>query len=148
MRTQRYLLKQPDRHRGFSLIEILITIVVVSVGVLSLVLLQARSMQFAQASYQRSVAVMQVNDLVERLWTGVCSLPDSFEVIHADWVSVHSQSLPGWDGDDTSVDTAANPPVYTITVQWSDERVRFDLDDATETAHSFTHMARIPVLPC
>lgn len=136
------------RSKGFSLLEVLITMLVISVGILSLILLQSRALQFSQASYQRSVAVVQANDLVERLWVGVCSLPDSFDEIRDDWAAVNAQSLPEWTGSNSSVDNSVSPPLYTIAIEWLDERVIQDIDDENEPDQSFIFQARIPDIPC
>ncbi len=51
--------------RGFSLIEVLVALVLVAIGVLGMVALQGRSIQYTQDSVQRNSAVMLVNDLTE-----------------------------------------------------------------------------------
>lgn len=50
---------------GFSLIEMLVTLVLVAIGVLGMVALQGRSIQYTQDSVQRNNAVSLVNDLTE-----------------------------------------------------------------------------------
>ncbi len=52
-------------HRGFSLIEVLVTLVLVAIGVLGMVALQGRSIQYTQDAVQRNSAVSLVNDLTE-----------------------------------------------------------------------------------
>ena len=61
---------------GFTLIEILIALVVLSIGLLGLAAVQVQSLQNSYASYERSMATMQARDLVERLWAGICDLYD------------------------------------------------------------------------
>ena len=134
--------------RGFSLIEVLVAVLVISFGLLSLALLQSRSLQFSQASYERSVAIVQANDLVERLWAGVCVLPDDFSNIRDDWAAVHTNSLPGWNGDNSSVDDTVTPPLYQIKIEWKDERVVQDVEDEDEPDQSFIYSARIPRISC
>jgi len=56
-----------DRQSGLTLIEVLVTIVIVAVGLLGLVGLQTR-LQVAQVeAYQRAQAVLLVNDMASRL---------------------------------------------------------------------------------
>jgi type IV pilus assembly protein PilV len=50
---------------GFSLIEVLVTLVLVAIGILGMVALQGRSIQYTQDAVQRNVAVTLVNDLTE-----------------------------------------------------------------------------------
>lgn len=52
-------------HKGFSLIEVLVALVLTTVGVLGMVALQGRSVQYVQDSVQRNVAVDLANELVE-----------------------------------------------------------------------------------
>lgn len=51
--------------RGFSLIEVLVTIVLTTVGILGMVALQSRSIQYTQDSVNRNAAVTLSNDLIE-----------------------------------------------------------------------------------
>lgn len=51
--------------RGFSLIEVLVTIVLTTVGILGMVALQSKSIQYTQDSVNRNAAVTLANDLIE-----------------------------------------------------------------------------------
>lgn len=62
---------------GFSLIEVLVTLVLVSVGVLGMVALQARTIQYTQDSEQRNAAATLANDLVELMRAMPSGLPAS-----------------------------------------------------------------------
>lgn len=53
------------QHLGFSLIEILISILIISIGVLGIVAMQGKSIQFTNDSSQRSTAAMLSHDLIE-----------------------------------------------------------------------------------
>lgn len=59
--------KAPGKRRssGFSMIEVLVTLVLISIGVLGMVALQARTIQYTQDAVQRNTAAMLANDLVE-----------------------------------------------------------------------------------
>lgn len=52
---------------GISLIEVLVSMLIVAFGVLGLAALQARSMNSEFESYQRSQAIILANDMVERV---------------------------------------------------------------------------------
>lgn len=56
------MLKRPH---GFSLIEVLVTLLLVTTGVLGMVAMQARAIQYTQDSVQRNAAVDLANELVE-----------------------------------------------------------------------------------
>lgn len=51
--------------KGFSLIEVLVALLLTTVGILGMVALQGRSIQYTQDSVQRNTAVALVGDLVE-----------------------------------------------------------------------------------
>lgn len=51
--------------KGFSLIEVLVALLLTTVGVLGMVALQGRSVQYTQDSVQRNVAVDLANELIE-----------------------------------------------------------------------------------
>ena len=51
--------------RGFSLIEVLVTIVLTTVGILGMVALQGRSIQYTQDAVNRNTAIALTNELVE-----------------------------------------------------------------------------------
>ena len=127
--------------RGVSLIEALITAVILAVGLLSVAAMQAKALQVSHTSYQRSVAVVQAQDAVERLWAGICVLNDSdaLDQIETDWKNAHK----GTDGmvwiaeGDTGVATDTGSRIvpngngsgFDIFVVWRDARL--DTDSTT-----------------
>ncbi len=54
-------------HHGFTLIEVLVTIVVVSIGLLGLAGLQINGLRANMSSETRSKATMLANDIIERM---------------------------------------------------------------------------------
>lgn len=62
---------------GFSMIEVLVTLLLISVGVLGMVALQTRTIQYTQDSAQRNVAIMLANDLAEMMRAMPTGLPTS-----------------------------------------------------------------------
>jgi len=55
------------RNSGFSLIEVLVTIVILMVGLLGLAGLQARALTSQMESYQRSQALILLKDMADRI---------------------------------------------------------------------------------
>lgn len=53
--------------KGFSLIEVLVTLVLITIGVLGMVALQSKSIAFTQDTTQRNTAAMLAQDLLELL---------------------------------------------------------------------------------
>ena len=63
--------KQPSRHptraRGFSMLEVLVALLVLSVGLLGLAALQTMGLKFNTQSYQRTQAVLNAYDVIDRV---------------------------------------------------------------------------------
>ncbi|VXC06774.1 Type IV pilus modification protein PilV [Pseudomonas sp. 8AS] len=57
----------PDRQSGLSLIEVLITVLILMVGLLGMAGLQSRLQQSEMEAYQRSQALLLLNDMANRL---------------------------------------------------------------------------------
>lgn len=59
--------KHSGRNAGFSLFEVLITIVIVAFGLMALAVLQLKVQNSGIESYQRSQAVLLLQDMMERM---------------------------------------------------------------------------------
>lgn len=64
-----------NRQRGFGMLEILITMVVIAVGMLGIAALQARAQQAEVESYQRTQALILMNDMANRLLANRSAAP-------------------------------------------------------------------------
>lgn len=71
------------RTRGFSMIEILITLLLVTIGVLGMVAMQSRTIQYSQDSIQRNTAAALANDLLELIRAQPAGLPAASEFYKA-----------------------------------------------------------------
>lgn len=68
------------RQSGFTLIEVMIAILIIAVGILGLAGLQARAMNAEFESYQRTQAILLLEDMVQRIRMGRSS-KGSFKAI-------------------------------------------------------------------
>jgi type IV pilus assembly protein PilV len=59
--------QQPCSQRGTSLVEVLVTMVILSIGLLALVVLHGRLHLLQMESYQRSQALILLNDMASRI---------------------------------------------------------------------------------
>ena len=110
---------------GFSLIEVMVTIVLVSIGLLGMAALQAAALRNSYASYQRSLANLQAQDATERIWASRCALKagTGLNNVRSEWQTAHSAAankvaMPEWDGDIQPVTVAVASGSYNITISW------------------------------
>ena len=76
MASQRYLKAQV----GFSLIEILISLLILSIGLLGLGGLQLSSLKSANNAHFRTVASLSVTDLIDRMRSNPSAVKDNFYI--------------------------------------------------------------------
>ena len=151
------------RQSGVTLIEALVTLFVLSVGLVGLAALHLTSLQSAHSSYFRSIASAISLDFEERLWIaaanelkapGQClvGVADLAEDLQEDWVK--APGLPG-------LEIAVKAPVVraftrpqpgaagiwtdrwqemTMTIEWTEGRFRSD----TQANERFDYLLRIP----
>lgn len=130
---------------GFSMIEVLVTLVLVSVGVLGMVALQARTIQYTQDSEQRNVAATLANDLVELMRAMPSGLPASSGFYKAAgatfpdkpnscaplpnsasqqlgcWANKVKSALPGVTSDDSETDDLLKTDFYICRTNKANE---------------------------
>ena len=110
--------------RGFSLIEVMIAMFVSCVALLSLAAGQLKSLQYASNSFQYTVALIQANNAVERVWADACDLQHGVKAFDQTYIDdVLAPDVSGYSM--TLIGTAANAfnNNFTINVSWVDERV-------------------------
>jgi type IV pilus assembly protein PilV len=128
--------------RGFSLIEALVALLVLSIGLLGIAAMQLKSLQGAHAAYQRSIASLAAQDAQERLWGKMAEaeglqcptgsdINGSDETWHAQW----QPFLPGLDPVPLK---PSGDCEFDLTLKWEDERF------AGEAAPALTYTIRLP----
>lgn len=122
------------RQQGFSLLEVLITMLVVSFGLLGIAGIIITSLKNNQSSYARSQASLMVNDIVDRMRANrssaeaspspynlaLSAAPSGADIASADlteWRAALATNLPAGTGA-VAVDDATRK--VTVTVQWND----------------------------
>lgn len=144
------------QQRGFSLVEVMIALVIMSVGMLGIAGLYVQSMQAGRTSMFRHHAVTLAGDVADRIRANpragnayiaaagvdhnciasnvVCTPTQMAESDILVWKDEAANILPG--GDVTVVfNGAVTPPTYQITVSWN------------EPGANPTYVITIPVLP-
>lgn len=146
------------RHaRGFSLIEILVTLTVTAVALLGAAGLQMRALRTGQSSQARTQAILLASDLAERMEVNkVAAVAGSYAftkgtsitgVTDCSSANCNSNQLADFDlsqwnsqipallpqSTDWSIATkggTANPITYEIVIKWTDRRENITYDQA------------------
>lgn len=138
-----------SKQNGFTMIEVLITMVIMAVGLLGLAGLQATSLRNNESAYQRSQAAQMAYDMLDRMrvnaagvaangydaidttppvsytsckpadTTTACTTTEMTAFDDGDWHAQLSSLLPLGTG---SVAGGGTGSVFTITVTWDDNR--------------------------
>lgn len=66
-----------SRHKGFTLIEVMVALVILAVGLLGMASLMARSQKSNESAYSRSQATLMAYDFVERMRTNLVDPADT-----------------------------------------------------------------------
>ncbi|MBL4819036.1 MAG: type IV pilus modification protein PilV [Deltaproteobacteria bacterium] len=129
--------------QGFSLIEVLVTLLVVSVGLLGVVAMQLTALRNTHSAFIHSQATVYVSDMAERILANsviaqagqynighgqqapgsadcvaeACSATDLANYDVFEWQQVLSMNLPSGGGEISLAGTT-----LTVTVRWDDDR--------------------------
>lgn len=122
------------RVRGISLIEVLVSVLVLGIGLLGVAAMQSTALRGGQSSLETSQAVMQTNAIIEAMranranaasynTTKRCTAGTSTTLAGNDlgnWVTSLQASIGG--GNTTCGTIAGCPDACVITVEWDDSR--------------------------
>jgi type IV pilus assembly protein PilV len=124
--------------RGVSLIEVLVSVVVLSIGLLGVAAMQSIALRGGQSSFESSQAVIETTGILEAMRANrleanlyntagmVCTTPGAGSLAQSD-VSVWIASLKNTIGSGATDATTCGqitgcPAACVITVQWDDTR--------------------------
>jgi len=132
------------RQHGFTLMEVLISVVVLSIGLLGLAGLQINGLKNSNGSYQRSQANLLANEIIDRIRanrtgltagyynsllsntpsdpgciTSGCTVQQIAQYDEFLWSTELANRLPSGTGKVTG---AGVDSVFTVTVMWDEDR--------------------------
>lgn len=132
MKYQRF----SNPQKGFTLIEVLFAVIIMSLGLLGLAGLQATGLRNNTSSYLRSQATFLAYDMADRIRANRDNALDGkYDIDLKDsasgsdisawdlqeWKALLSDRLPSGDGAVSSTNVGTKT-VFTITVEWDDSR--------------------------
>ncbi len=121
------------RMSGFTLIEVLVAMIVLSIGLLGLAGLQLTSLKAADSAYFRSQAMVLADDVLDRMRSNrAAALAEDYDVAigsSPSGTTVADKDLIEWRtmlGGTLTSGTGAvdvnSDGVATVTIQWDDSR--------------------------
>jgi type IV pilus assembly protein PilV len=128
--------------RGVSLIEVLVSVVVLSIGLLGVAAMQSIALRGGQSSFESSQAVIQTSAIMEAMRANrldanayntagmVCAAAGGGSLAQSDvsvWVTSLKETIGSSEDDPTVCGQITGCPVAcVITVQWDDTRAGGD----------------------
>lgn len=119
------------RQKGFTLLEVLVAMLVLSIGLLGLAGLMASSLRNNHSAYYRSQATWLAYDVIDRMRTNrpnaagyVVGIPGASAAGGlagadvTDWKAMIGNALPEGDGS-VAINAAGD---VTVNIQWNDAR--------------------------
>lgn len=149
-----------SKQNGATLIEVLVAVLVLSVGVLGLTGLQMTSIQANKSAYYRSQATLLASDMADRMranrtlalgnaYTGVdfptsasnnAETGNAAQIDIAQWLNQLNRALPDGTGK-----IERNGTIVTIQVRWNDTRGEIKSGSSDTTAHTATFVYRTEI---
>jgi len=124
---------------GFTLLEVLITLVILAIGLLGLAGLQATGLKNNHSAYQRSQATLLTYDMIDRMRSNIVDITNypSSTSVEADCdtstpcspTAMTKNDLFEWNSTITSTfasgavgSISASSGIYSISIAWDDDR--------------------------
>ncbi|ESP91910.1 type IV pilus modification PilV family protein [Pseudoalteromonas luteoviolacea] len=119
--------------KGFSLIEVMVSIVIAGVALLGLAGAQLKSLQFANNSFNYTVALVKGQNAIERMWSDLCY----YEHINQNLLLINNPRIADLQPKDNRFVLKLSPDKYNdnintpaserrdvrFTVSWEDKRI-------------------------
>lgn len=151
-----------SKQTGFTLIEILVTILIFSIGLLGLAALQSTALKSNHSAYQRSQAIFLAYDMIDRMRANKnmaiagnydialganppgADLTDLSVTDLRDWLNNFVEVLlPSGQGSIACQSPAANVGICTVVLSWDESRVGGSATGQNDDPTTFTLTSQI-----
>lgn len=138
-----------QRADGFTLLEVLVAMLLTALGLLGLA--QVKALQYSSSSLTYTVAIIQANNALERVWPELCALQRG-ELSYDQPFRVFLSPQAGQDPANFTVQLAeydftaspyngsqvpAAPADFSVVVSWEDARFTTNQQNSVEVVASF-----------
>lgn len=139
------------KQRGVGLIEILVTVLLLSTSLLALAALQTRSLQFNQGAYFRSQANILAYDILDRIRLNRDNI-NSYDITETGTPPAAGSSVAATDLNEWRTSVESNLPggksaiacnansMCTVTISWDELN---NSGEESEDVSSFSYSAKI-----
>lgn len=138
--------------QGVGLIEVMVTVLLLSTSLLALAALQNRSLQFNHEAYLRSQANILAYDIIDRVRVNRSNATD-YSLDFGDdatgssladtdlkaWSDNIAETLPGGEGE---IECVAATEVCTVSLRWVEADIADAGDNGEGTTTTFTYQTR------
>ena len=136
---------------GFTLLEVLVAMLLAALGLLGLALAQVKALQYSSNSLTYTVAIIQANNALERIWPELCALQRgalSYDQPFRLFLSPQAEQDPAnftvqlaeYDFTATPYNGTllpAAPADFRVVVSWEDARSTDNQANSVEVIGSF-----------
>lgn len=113
-------MQRTRRHqRGMMMLEVLIALLIFTVGVLGMVKMQAVASSNSVNSEDRATAALLADDLIAQMWAAKPISAQPSAAVLAGWTARVQASLRGADVSASTFPGAAGPGTATIVIKWN-----------------------------
>lgn len=155
-------MKNRSHQQGVGLIEVLVTLLILSTSLITLTAMQNRSLQFNQMAYFRSQANILAYDILDRIRSNKSNIlnnlaaydvalaafaggaaPAATDYVSTDlfqWRQEIDARIPDGQG---AIDCDNTTSICTITISWDEINSTLRLTDEQESTSVFNYSARL-----
>ena len=138
--------RRRKQQRGLLLMEALVALLISSVVLVGLAVGQLKSLQYANNSFQYTLALIQANNVVERVWSDVCEIQHGVKEFDQAYIdNTLAPSLVGYKMKLEGAEANAFSDNFTVNISWEDARV--NNENISINDNQINVIAAFPKLP-
>ncbi len=127
------------KQSGFSLLEVLVSVVILAIGLLGIAALQAKTIQYNHSAQLRSIAIEQVSSMIDRmranyagveagLYNNASGIPKAPNCVSCTNAEIATRDINQWNTENALLlplgqgTISSNGSNYIITLRWDNDR--------------------------